>query len=137
VKNQSFLLSLEIFMSNKSRRKKRNQNDAGSQFGNGSEDLDQIKHRKSLGQLRKANKTKPRSPDVTGKLRLQRQTLRAIVSDFQDSGGEEVICNIAGWKNEDQQKGYLTVEISPRFVPHEQRTPKPSIFDDMFDDEGE
>jgi hypothetical protein len=98
---------------------------------------DPIKNKRSLGELRKANKTKPRSPDVTGKLRLQRHTLRAIVSDFQDSGGEEVICNIAGWKNQDQRGSYLTVEISPRFVPHEQRTPKPSIFDDMFDDEEE
>ena len=121
-------------MSNKSRHKKRNQNDAGSQFGNGSQDLDQIKHRKSLGQLRKANKTKPRSPDVIGKLRLQRHTLQAIVSDFRDSGGEEVICNIAGWKNEDQQGGYLTVEISPRYVSRKQRPPKPSIFDGIFEE---
>jgi hypothetical protein len=74
---------------------------------------------------------------VTGKLRLQRHTLQAIVRDFKEDGGAEVVCNIAGWKNEDQQGGYLTVEISPRFVPREQRTPKPSIFDDMFDDEVE
>jgi hypothetical protein len=98
---------------------------------------DPIRHKKSLGELRKANKTKPRSPDVIGKLRLQRHTLQAIVNDFQDSGGEEVICNIAGWKNEDQQGGYLTVEISPRYLPREQRTPKPNIFDGLFDDQDE
>ena len=119
-------------MSKKKRHLKHIHNGAGKIFDEELEVHDPIRHRKSLGQLRKANKTKPRSPDVIGKLRLQRHTLQAIVSDFQDSGGEEVICNIAGWKNEDQQGGYLTVEISPRYVPHLQRPPKPNIFDDMF-----
>jgi hypothetical protein len=119
-------------MSNKSRHKNRNQNDAGSQFGNGSEDHDSIRNKRSLGELRKANKTKERSPDVTGKLRLQRHTLQAIIRDFKEADGEEVICNIAGWKNQDHAGPYLTVEISPRYTPHEQRTPKASVFDDMF-----
>ena len=70
---------------------------------------DRIEHRRSLGELRKANKTKPRSPDVTGKLRLQRHTLQAIIQDFKEADGEEVICNIAGWKNHDQRGSYLTV----------------------------
>ena len=124
-------------MSNKKRHLKNTMSKAKRRVEAQSEANDQIAHRKSLGQLRKANKTKPRSPDVIGKLRLQRRTFQAIVSDFQDSGGEEVVCNIAGWKNEDQQGGYLTVEISPRYMPREQRTPKPSIFDDMFGDEDE
>jgi hypothetical protein len=98
---------------------------------------DQIRNMRSLGELRKAKKTKLRSPDVTGKLRLQRHTLQAVTRDFKEGGGEEVVCNIAGWKNHDQHGSYLTVEISPRFVPNEQRTSKPSIFDDMFDDENE
>ena len=29
---------------------------------------------------------------------------------------EEVICNIAGWRNQDHNGSYLTVELSPRFV---------------------
>lgn len=93
---------------------------------------DPIRNKRSLGELRKANKTKARSPDVTGKLRLQCHTLQAIVRDFKEADGEEVVCNIAGWKNKDRHGSYLTVEISPRYAPHEQRTPKPSIFDDMF-----
>jgi hypothetical protein len=92
-------------MSKKKCRQKRTLYKAKRRVEEESGDNDQIKHRKSLGQLRKANKTKPRSPDVIGKLRLQRHTLQAIVGDFKDSGGEEVICNIAGWKNEDQQGG--------------------------------
>src|SRR5271154_6893507 len=75
---------------------------------------------KSLGALRKAKKTKPRSPDVTGKLSLQRHTLAAIIKEIAKTGGEEVICSIAGWRNQDKHGEYLTVEISPRFVPNEQ-----------------
>jgi hypothetical protein len=90
-----------------------------------------------LGELRKANKTKPRSPDATGKLRLQRHTHQAIVQDFEDADAEEVICNIAGWRNQDQHGSYLTVEISPQYRRYEWRTPKPRIFDDIFNDEDE
>jgi hypothetical protein len=59
------------------------------------------------------------------------------VQEFKVSGDGEVVCNIAGWKNQDQHGSYLTVEISSRFVPREPWTPKPSIFDDMFDDADE
>jgi hypothetical protein len=96
-----------------------------------------IKPKKSLGALRKAHKTKPRSPDATGKLALQRRTLEAIVNEFDETRDDEVICNIAAWKNQDQQGPYLTVEVSPPFLPHEHRVPKPSIFDDIFNNEDE
>jgi|SRR5580704_16126359 hypothetical protein len=78
-----------------------------------------VRNKRSIGELRKANKTKPRSPDVTGKPRLQRHTLQAIVRDFKEGGDEEIVCNIAGWKNRDQHGSYLTVEISPQYPPHE------------------
>ena len=32
----------------------------------------QVKQKRSLGALRKANKTKPKSPDLTGQMKLQR-----------------------------------------------------------------
>ena len=41
--------------------------------------------RRSLGFLRKAEKTKPRSPDLTGTLKLQRHTLEAIAKQFQET----------------------------------------------------
>ncbi len=94
-----------------------------------------IKPKKSLGMLRKAQKTKPRSPNVTGKLTLQRHTLRAIVKDLEQNGGDEVICNIAGWVNHDQLGDYLTVELSPRFIPYQQQAPKRGIFDSFINDQ--
>jgi hypothetical protein len=96
-----------------------------------------IKAENSLGALRKAQKAKPRSPDATGTLYLQRHTLKAIVKDLEENCGDEVICNIAAWKNQDQYGPFLSVEISPRFVPHEQRMPQPSIFDDIVNDQDE
>ena len=45
-----------------------------------------IKQKLSLGALRKANKTKPKSPDLTGQLKLQRHTAAAIVEQFSHDG---------------------------------------------------
>ena len=79
-----------------------------------------IKQKRSLGALRKANKTKPRSPDLTGQMKLQRHTAAAIVEQFSRDDIDEVVCNIAGWKNQDYKGPYLSVELSPRFVARAQ-----------------
>ena len=75
-----------------------------------------LQRKKSLGALRKNEKTKPRSPDATGKLYFQRHTLTEIYRQLANSGDDEVICNLAGWRNNDQHGSYLTVELSPLFV---------------------
>lgn len=115
-------------MSREKRRLKGIAKDPIKQFAHQSVDHVQIHQRKSLGALWKAKKTKPRSPDVTGKLSLQRHTLAVIVQEIAKTGSEEVICNIAGWVNRNQHGEYLTVEISPRFVPHKQQSPKRGVF---------
>ncbi len=119
-------------MSRNRRHKNKGSKQALNQFASQAAAHGPIKPKKSLGMLRKANKTKPRSPNVTGKLTLQRHTLTAIVKDLEQNGGDEVICNIAGWVNRDQLGQYLTVELSPRFVPYEQQTPKRGIFDSFI-----
>jgi hypothetical protein len=95
----------------------------------------QIHRKKSLGALRPHQKTKPRSPDATGKLHFQRHTLAEISRQLKDAGGDEIICNIAAWKNNDHHGQYLTVEVSPEFVRYEPHTRKPGMFDDIFDDD--
>jgi hypothetical protein len=50
----------------------------------------QNKSKKSLGALRKHLKTKPRSPDATGKLCLQRHTLTEISRQLDEIGGDEI-----------------------------------------------
>ena len=96
----------------------------------------QVKQRRSLGALRKANKTKPKSPDLTGRFTLQRHTAAAIVEQFSHDHVEEVVCNIAGWKNEDHVGPYLTVELTPRFVA---RAPveRDDIIDSIINDNEE
>jgi hypothetical protein len=79
-----------------------------------------IKQKKSLGTLRQNNKTKPKSPDLTGQMKLQRHTAAAIVDQFSQDDIGEVVCNLAGWKNQGYNGPYLTVELSPLFVPRRQ-----------------
>ena len=97
-----------------------------------------VKQRRSLGALRKTNKTKPKSPDLTGWFTLQRHTAAAIVEQFSHDHVEEVVCNVAGWKNEDHVGPYLTIELSPRLVarmPTDQEKIIDSIINDKEEDE--
>jgi hypothetical protein len=76
--------------------------------------------KRSLGSLRRAEKTKDRSPDLTGTLKLQRHTMEAIAKQFKEGDAAEVACCIAGWRNEDQNGLYLSVELSPKYVARRQ-----------------
>jgi hypothetical protein len=95
-----------------------------------------IKQKRSLGALRKANKTKPKSPDLTGQMKLQRHTAAAIVDQFSHDDIQEVVCNIAGWKNQDYKGPYLSVELSPRFVARAQME-RDDIIDSIINDDEE
>jgi hypothetical protein len=96
----------------------------------------QFQRKRSLGALRKNKKTKPQSPDATGKFHFQRHTLREIYGQLTDSD-DEVVCNVACWRNSDQYGAYLTVEISPKFVSFERRGSNGESFCDMFNEEDE
>jgi hypothetical protein len=93
-----------------------------------------ITQKRSLGALRKNPKTKPRSPDLTGQIRLQRHTMEVIVKQFRETESEEVVANIAGWSNRDSHGAYLTVELSPKYVPQEEPIPKTNNLDFLFND---
>jgi hypothetical protein len=94
--------------------------------------------KRSLGSLRKARKTKEKSPDLLGQLRLQRHTFLAIAKEFQKTDGTEVICDLAGWGNRDSKGDqYLSIEIS-KYVAQEPQTPKrSSSLDFVFNNEEE
>ena len=100
------------------------------------EENHQMPKKRSLGKLRKNRKTKPQSPDATGKLYFQRHTLKEIYGQLAD-GDDEVICNLACWQNDDQHGPYLTVEISPQFVSFKRRQPISESFYNMFNEEDE
>ena len=48
--------------------------------------------KKSLGALRKTPKTKDRSPESTGKLKLQRHTFDTLAKQFADTNAAEIDC---------------------------------------------
>jgi len=95
-----------------------------------------VKQKRSLGALRKTNKTKPKSLDLTGQMKLQRHTAAAIIEQFGRDHAEEIVCNIAGWKNQDYNSQYLTVELSPRFVARTQ-VERDDIIDSLINDKEE
>ena len=54
-------------------------------------------------------------------MKLQRPTAAAIVEQFSRDDVDEIVCNIAGWRNQDYNGcSYLSVELSPRFVARAQ-----------------
>lgn len=69
---------------------------------------------RSLGTLRKNEKTKPRSPDLVGTIKIEEHTLKTLVDHYKESGGS-LTANLAGWFNADKQGKRITVELSPRY----------------------
>ena len=91
---------------------------------------------KSIGMLREAKKkTKPKSPDLIGELRLQRHTFESIAAKFQATDKDAVTCGIAGWGYSEDDELYITVELSPPYESAKRR--KPDILSAMFGGEDE
>jgi hypothetical protein len=58
-----------------------------------------------------------------------------IVKEFADTDAEEVVCNLAGWRNDDYRGPFLTVEISQRYVPQQSEASKAGNLDFIFNDQ--
>src|SRR6266852_694997 len=72
--------------------------------------------KRSLGNLRTAVQSKPNSPSSVGDIRIQKDTLLILMKQLNEQKGNEIICNLAGWRNVGKLGPFLTVELSPRFV---------------------
>jgi hypothetical protein len=90
-----------------------------------------IKPKRSLGSLRKAKKTKSKSPDVQGIMKAQRHTIAALVKQLTENQTDEITCNLAGWFNRDSNGQYLTVELSARYSSKDYQAPI-NMFDPFF-----
>jgi hypothetical protein len=94
---------------------------------------DPITQKKSIGALRKNQTTKPRSPDLIGELHFQRHAMEAIAKQFNESGSDEVICDLAAWGNHDKRGDqFLSVVLSPRIVARKSEPQRSNIFDFVF-----
>ena len=88
---------------------------------------------KSLGVLFAAKKTKPRSPDMTGKVIILNNTLKQIINTHQEEDGEVFEVNMAGWFNSSGERMCITLELSPRYRPAVQRSEKDMTLEEFFD----
>jgi hypothetical protein len=94
-----------------------------------------IAKKRSLGKLRVAPKTKERSPDMTGTLYLQRHTAALILKAFENTDGDDAVCNIAAWVNHDHEGQYLTVEISPKYMAQDSQMQRSNRLAFIFDNQ--
>ena len=47
---------------------------------------------------------------------IEAETLKVLVQQLNESGGDKVISNLAAWVNRDANGKFLNVEISPRYA---------------------
>jgi hypothetical protein len=93
---------------------------------------------KSVGTLFPAAKTKPKSPDMTGKAKLQLEFLEHLIEQCRINGADYAICLIASWAYVEGNKRYMGVELSPYYPPRKQAEPptRPTL-DHFFVDRGD
>ena len=84
-------------------------------------------HKRSLGHLRPAPKTKPKSPDCLGLITITRETMEQILE--QNDGDDDIVASLAGWRNTDTDGSYLTIEISPKSQRRTDRISPEELFD--------
>jgi hypothetical protein len=89
---------------------------------------------KSLGTLSASKKTKPRSPDMTGKMKILKHTLSEIINTHREEDGDVFEVNMAGWFNNSGGKTYMTLELSPRYRPAVQRSEKDMTLEEFFNE---
>jgi hypothetical protein len=88
-------------------------------------------NKRSIGKLRHTTRRKPKSPNLTGRLCLQRTTMTEFAQEFRETGTDQIDCNIAGWLNVDGSGKYITVELSALFKP----TPPPTSIEELLGDD--
>jgi hypothetical protein len=76
-----------------------------------------LPNKRSLGGLRRVQRTSDNGPDYLGTMHLLKSTLLVFLKQLNETAADEVICNLAGWDNANANGPFLTVEVSPRDVP--------------------
>jgi hypothetical protein len=89
---------------------------------------------KSLGTLFPSEKTKPRSPDMTGTIKILKKTLGEIVNTHREEDGDIFEANLAVWLYNSDGERYMTLELSPRYRPGVQRSAKETTVEYFFNE---
>jgi DNA-binding protein len=65
--------------------------------------------KRSLGGLRRVQRTSDNAPDYLGTMHMLKSTLLVLLKQLNETAAEEVICKIAGWENSNANGAFLTV----------------------------
>jgi hypothetical protein len=83
---------------------------------------------KSIGILRLNTKTKDRSPDLIGTVKIHYHLIHALLKKLDDA--EDVAeCNIAAWQYRDKDGPLLNLQLSERYEPPQRDQGSETIFD--------
>jgi hypothetical protein len=63
--------------------------------------------------------------------------METLIQQFEATDSDEITCNIAAWGNKDDRGNYVTMELSPRFVPRSSTRPQSNLINFIFDEEEE
>jgi hypothetical protein len=89
-----------------------------------------VKHwTKSIGTLRLNNKTKDRSPDLTGTMKIHRNLINAMSNELDQTGADVVTCNIAAWQYRDDDGPLLNLQLTEPYKPPRRDQGSTTIFD--------
>jgi hypothetical protein len=72
---------------------------------------------------------------MTGKVNIQKHTIKEIMKTHEEEDGDAYKANIAVWFYEnDEGKKYLAFELSPFYRPRARSSEKDMTADEFFDD---
>jgi hypothetical protein len=63
--------------------------------------------------------------------------METLHKQLETTDFDDIICNIAAWGNKDDRGNYVTVELSPRFVPRSSSQTQSNLINFIFDEEEE
>ena len=84
---------------------------------------------KSMGTLRLNTKTKDRSPDLIGTVKMHSHLIHALLDELDEIGEDVVECNIAAWQYRDKDGPLLNLQLSERYEPPQRDLCSETIFD--------
>jgi hypothetical protein len=84
---------------------------------------------KSVGTLRLNHKTKDRSPDLIGSVKMHNRLIHALLDELDETGADVVECNIAAWQYRDKDGPLLNLQLSERYEPPQRDQGSDTIFD--------
>ena len=84
---------------------------------------------KSIGILRLNTKTKDRSPDLIGTVKIHYHLIHTLLKKLDESAEDVAECNIAAWQYRDKDGPLLNLQLSERYEPPQRDQGSETIFD--------